>query len=74
MKPKPVQGCEAGVRLDAIDVHSYTTGGPTHEGRPNDVQMGDLAKMLGYTVGVWHRWRSAELRSEIARYQADDGR
>jgi len=44
-KPKPVPGCESGVRLDAIDVHSYTTGGPTHEGRPNDVQMGDLAKM-----------------------------
>jgi hypothetical protein len=43
--PKPIKGCEGGVRLDAIDVHSYTTGGPTHEGRPNDVQMGDLAKM-----------------------------
>ncbi|HWJ42052.1 MAG TPA: hypothetical protein VNR67_01340 [Solirubrobacterales bacterium] len=45
VKPKPIKGCEGGVRLDAIDVHSYTTGGPTHEGRPNDVQMGDLGKM-----------------------------
>ena len=45
VKPKPIKGCEGGVRLDAIDVHSNTTGGPTHEGRPNDVQMGDLGKM-----------------------------
>ena len=30
--------------FDVFDVHSYTTGGPTHEGRPNDVQMGDLGK------------------------------
>jgi hypothetical protein len=43
--PKPIKGCEGGVRLDAIDVHSYSTGGPTHEGRPNDVQAGDLGKM-----------------------------
>ena len=45
VKPKPIKGCEGGVRMDAIDVHSYSTGGPTHEGRPNDVQMGDLAKL-----------------------------
>jgi hypothetical protein len=44
-KPKPVKGCEGGVRFDAFDVHPYSTGGPTHEGRPNDVQMGDLAKL-----------------------------
>jgi hypothetical protein len=43
--PKPVKGCEGGVRFDAFDIHSYSTGGPTHEGRPNDVQMGDLAKL-----------------------------
>jgi hypothetical protein len=43
--PKPVQGCEGGVRFDVFDIHSYSTGGPTHEGRPNDVQMGDLAKL-----------------------------
>jgi hypothetical protein len=43
--PKPIKGCEGGVRFDAFDVHSYTTGGPTHEGRPNDVQAGDLGKM-----------------------------
>ena len=44
-KPKPTKGCEGGVRFDAYDVHSYSTGGPTHEGQPNDVQMGDLAKL-----------------------------
>lgn len=44
-KPKPIKGCEGGVRFDAFDIHSYSTGGPTHEGRPNDVQMGDLAKL-----------------------------
>jgi hypothetical protein len=44
-KPKPVKGCEGGVRFDAFDIHAYSTGGPTHEGRPNDVQMGDLAKL-----------------------------
>jgi len=44
-KPKPVKGCEGGVRFDVFDIHPYSTGGPTHEGRPNDVQMGDLAKL-----------------------------
>jgi glycosyltransferase involved in cell wall biosynthesis len=32
--------------------------------------VGDLAKMLGYPTGVWRRWRSAELRSEIERYRS----
>jgi glycosyltransferase involved in cell wall biosynthesis len=31
--------------------------------------VGDLAKMLGYPAGLWRRWRSAELRSEIKKYQ-----
>ncbi len=44
-KPRPIKGCQGGVRFDAYDIHSYSTGGPTHEGRPNDVQMGDLAKL-----------------------------
>jgi len=44
-KPKPIKGCEGGVRFDVFDIHSYSTGGPTHEGRPNDVQAGDLAKL-----------------------------
>ena len=34
--------------------------------------VGDLAKMLGYPAGVWRRWRSAELRSEIERYRHDE--
>jgi hypothetical protein len=34
--------------------------------------VGDLAKMIGYPFGVWRRWRSAELRSEIRVYGASD--
>jgi hypothetical protein len=36
--------------------------------------VGDLAKMLGYPIGIWRRWRSPELRSEIERYRSDDRR
>jgi hypothetical protein len=44
--PKPTKGsCEGGVHFDIFDIHPYSTGGPTHEGRPNDVQMGDLPKL-----------------------------
>ncbi|MDX6602263.1 MAG: hypothetical protein QOF13_1465 [Solirubrobacterales bacterium] len=45
-KPKPIKGqCKEGVHFDIFDIHPYTTGGPTHEGRANDVQMGDLGKL-----------------------------
>jgi hypothetical protein len=45
-KPRPIKGdCGGGVRFDIFDIHPYTTGGPTHEGGINDVQMGDLAKL-----------------------------
>lgn len=45
-KPRPLRGnCEGGVHFDIFDVHPYTTGGPTHEGGPDDVQLGDLAKL-----------------------------
>ena len=45
-RPKPTGGdCEGGVNFDIFDIHPYTTGGPTHEGRPNDVEIGDLAKL-----------------------------
>lgn len=44
--PKPTKGdCEGGVHFDIFDMHPYTTGGPTHEGGVNDVQLGDLAKL-----------------------------
>jgi hypothetical protein len=43
--PKPIKGCEGGVHFDIFDIHPYSTGGPTHIGQPNDVQMGDLAKL-----------------------------
>ncbi len=44
--PRPAPGdCEGGVHFDIFDMHPYTTGGPTHEGGINDVQIGDLAKL-----------------------------
>lgn len=44
--PKPIPGqCKGGVHFDIFDIHPYSTGGPTHEGQPNDVQMGDLPKL-----------------------------
>lgn len=44
--PRPTKGdCEGGVNFDIFDIHPYTTGGPTHKGKPNEVQLGDLAKL-----------------------------
>lgn len=46
-KPKPKPGdCEGGVSFDIFDVHPYTTGGPTHEGGSNDVQLGDIPQLV----------------------------
>jgi hypothetical protein len=43
---RPLPGnCGGGVRFDVFDVHPYTTGGPTHRGNVDDVQLGDLAKL-----------------------------
>lgn len=45
-RPRPTAGdCEGGVHFDIFDMHPYTTGGPTHEGGINDVQLGDLGKL-----------------------------
>lgn len=44
--PRPTPGnCEGGVHFDIFDIHPYTTGSPTHEGKIDDVQLGDLAKL-----------------------------
>ncbi|HEV7563303.1 MAG TPA: hypothetical protein VGO24_07350 [Solirubrobacterales bacterium] len=45
--PKKIKGngCEGGVHFDVFDIHPYTTGGPTHEGGPDDVQLGDIPKL-----------------------------
>jgi len=44
--PRPTAGkCGGGVYFDIFDIHPYTTGGPTHEGNVDDVQMGDLEKL-----------------------------
>jgi hypothetical protein len=43
---RPLPGdCGGGVSFDIFDIHPYTTGGPTHEGGPNDVQLGDLDEL-----------------------------
>jgi hypothetical protein len=43
---RPAPGnCEGGVNFDIFDIHPYTTGGPTHKGGINDVELGDLPKM-----------------------------
>lgn len=45
-KPRPARGnCGGGVHFDIFAIQPYTTGGPTHRGHPNDVQIGDLAKL-----------------------------
>jgi hypothetical protein len=45
-KPRrTTDSCEGGVHFDIFDIHPYTTGGPTHRGRANDVEMGDLVKL-----------------------------
>lgn len=44
--PRPTTGdCEGGVHFDIFDIHPYTSGSPTHKGGPNDIEMGDLAKI-----------------------------
>lgn len=43
---RPLPGdCGGGVSFDIFDIHPYTTGGPTHEGGRNDVQLGDLDEL-----------------------------
>lgn len=46
--PKPIpRRCRNGVKFDVFDMHPYTTGGPTRKSRhPDDVQMGDLGKLV----------------------------
>lgn len=45
-RPRPARGnCEGGVHFDIFVVHPYTTGGPFHQGRVDDVQLGDLGKL-----------------------------
>jgi hypothetical protein len=42
----PTRGnCDGGVHFDIFDIHPYTTGGPTHKGGVNDVELGDLPKL-----------------------------
>lgn len=44
--PQPTRGsCEGGVHFDILDIHPYTTGGPTHQGGVDDVELGDIPKL-----------------------------
>lgn len=45
--PHPVRSgeCKGGVHFDVFDIHPYTTGGPTHTGHADDVELGDLDKL-----------------------------
>lgn len=44
--PRPMRGnCYGGVHFDIFDIHPYTTGGPTHKGHADDVELGDLGKL-----------------------------
>lgn len=44
--PRPTKGsCGGGVHFDIFAIQPYTTGSPTHEGKVNDVEMGDLPKL-----------------------------
>ena len=44
--PRPMRGnCHGGVHFDIFDIHPYTTGGPTHKGRADDVELGSLERL-----------------------------
>lgn len=43
---RPMPGdCFGGLNVDIFAIHPYTTGGPNHEGGPNDVQLGNLGRL-----------------------------
>jgi hypothetical protein len=44
-RPVPIAGCEGGVHFDIFATHPYTTGSPGHQGKINDVELGDLPKL-----------------------------
>lgn len=45
-KPKPTRGnCHGGVHFDIFDIHPYTTGGPKHKSKIDDVGLGSLEKL-----------------------------
>lgn len=44
--PRPAPGsCDGGVDFDVFAIQPYTTGGPTHTGGADDVELGDLGKL-----------------------------
>jgi hypothetical protein len=56
--PHPIKGdCEGGVHFDIFDIHPYTTGGPTHKGHVDDVELGDLGKLQELLKAADHAGR-----------------
>jgi hypothetical protein len=44
--PRPLPGsCGGGVNFDIFDIHPYSTGGPTHKGKADDAQLGNLKRL-----------------------------
>ena len=64
-RPRPTRGgCDGGVHFDIFDAHPYTTGGPSHRGPADDVEIADLPKLqrllraageAGRIKGAFHR-------------------
>jgi len=71
LKPKP--GCDSFARADIVDIHPYTTGGPTHEaGEDKDnVALGDLPE-LSATVKAADRYRMIRGKTEHTRLWATE--
>lgn len=65
--PKPIKGqCDGGVHFDIFDIHPYTTGGPTHTGGPNDVELGDMPKLQRLIVAAD---RAGHIQGSVAHTQ-----
>lgn len=63
--PKPAGGgCKGGVYFDIFDIHPYTTGGPSHQGKRDDVQIGDLKKLQALLAAAD---RAGRIRGQFQR-------
>ncbi len=57
-RPHPTGGsCGGGVHFDIFDIHPYTTGGPTHKGGIDDVELGDIPKLQALLRAADHAGR-----------------
>jgi hypothetical protein len=52
-RPRPTKGdCGGGVYFDIFAIQPYSTGGPTHKGGINDVQIGGLEKLTALIIAA----------------------